>query len=34
VTTRAVSDGFVLAQEEGDVGANEMIGEEADPNRK
>jgi hypothetical protein len=28
------SDGLVLAQEEGDVGANAMIGEEADPNRK
>jgi len=27
------SDGFVLAQREGEVGANEMIGEEADLNR-
>jgi hypothetical protein len=27
------SDGFVLAQHEGEVGANEMIGEEADLNR-
>jgi hypothetical protein len=27
------SDGFVLAQTEGDVGANDMIGEEADLNR-
>jgi hypothetical protein len=27
------SDGFVLAQGEGEVGANEMIGEEADLNR-
>lgn len=27
------SDGFVLAQSEGEVGANEMVGEEADLNR-
>lgn len=27
------SDGFVLAQTEGQVGANDMIGEEADLNR-
>lgn len=27
------SDGFVLAQAEGEVGANEMIGTEADLNR-
>ena len=27
------SDGFVLAQTEGEVGANDMIGEEADLNR-
>jgi hypothetical protein len=27
------SDGFVLAQSEGEVGANDMIGEEADLNR-
>jgi len=27
------SDGFVLAQTEGEVGANEMIGEERDLNR-
>jgi len=27
------SDGFVLAQSEGEVGANEMMGEEADLNR-
>lgn len=27
------SDGFVLAQREGEVGANEMIGEETDLNR-
>jgi len=27
------SDGFVLAQREGEVGANEMLGEEADLNR-
>ena len=27
------SDGFVLAQTEGEVGANEMIGTEADLNR-
>jgi hypothetical protein len=27
------SDGFVLAQTEGDVGADDMIGEEADLNR-
>ena len=27
------SDGFVLAQPEGEVGANEMIGSEADLNR-
>ena len=27
------SDGFVLAQTEGEVGANEMIGEESDLNR-
>jgi hypothetical protein len=27
------SDGFVLAQAEGQVGANDMIGEEADLNR-
>lgn len=27
------SDGFVLAQQEGDVGANDMIGSEADLNR-
>jgi hypothetical protein len=27
------SDGFVLAQAEGEVGANDMIGEEADLNR-
>ncbi len=27
------SDGFVLAQTEGDVGANDMIGDEADLNR-
>jgi len=27
------SDGFVLAQHEGEIGANEMIGEEADLNR-
>lgn len=27
------SDGFVLAQREGEVGANEMIGSEADLNR-
>lgn len=27
------SDGFVLAEREGDVGANEIIGEEADLNR-
>lgn len=26
-------DGFVLAQSEGDVGANDLIGEEADLNR-
>jgi hypothetical protein len=27
------TDGFVLAQREGEVGANEMLGEEADLNR-
>lgn len=27
------SDGFVLAQTEGEVGANDLIGEEADLNR-
>jgi hypothetical protein len=27
------SDGFVLAQNEGEVGANDLIGEEADLNR-
>lgn len=27
------SDGFVLAQTEGQVGANDLIGEEADLNR-
>jgi hypothetical protein len=27
------SDGFVLAQSEGEVGANEMLGSEADLNR-
>lgn len=27
------SDGFVLAQTEGEVGANDVIGEEADLNR-
>ena len=27
------SDGFVLAQSEGEVGANDLIGEEADLNR-
>ena len=27
------SDGFVLAQTEGEAGANDMIGEEADLNR-
>src|SRR6266508_3502248 len=27
------SDGFVLAQREGEVGANDLIGEEADLNR-
>jgi hypothetical protein len=27
------SDGFVLAQQEGDIGANEMIGGETDLNR-
>lgn len=27
------SDGFVLAQSEGDVGTNDLIGEEADLNR-
>lgn len=27
------SDGFVLAQQEGDVGANDMLGTEVDLNR-